>query len=640
MFFINCEELNQGHLTAEETKPWMDLIAGAKKSLTEIGVTTSINPWVTLLHCDRGRRLKEGQNFTLMVDASGRRATAQVCPLCPEWRKYIKKIYSLYASVKPWMVWVEDDFRLHNHSPLTRGGCFCDLHMKEFSRAARKKLKRDEFFKGIVKTGSPHKYRRIWLDLNRKIMTETAGIIGNAVHSVSPETMVGLMSSHPAVHCAEGRDWNGILSGLAGKTRKVNRPHLPAYLEDTPSSYLWNFSGISTYTQASIPDDTDIYPELDNHCVSSTRFTKSHQASAFQITLSLVMGIKGITMNIFDMMGNGPNLSENWQEFLKKRKAFYNEVCALGLNLKSQQGVKVLFSSDASYNIHTGRGKGMEELYPNETFWAQILSCFGIANRFTRDHSFKNEVVAVSGQYFRNLPRQEIRNLFKNNFVILEAGAAETLFEIGMEDLIKAKTAKWIPQDSGITSYEEMVGGKYFGISNPRFSAQVSAGDFLKIEYEGDADLQCLSVVKSPEGKPKGKGMVVGKNFFLLPYGHFPAKPVSHLTPFRQKVLQEVLKEHSFQNDTLTFTLDLPYLPVYRYEFPDKTVLMVVNCSTDDIKGFGLFAKNLKIKKDRCLVLDSKTGKGQKADFFLKDDVYYWNLPVESMEAKVIICRK
>ncbi|NMB96803.1 MAG: hypothetical protein GYA02_09365 [Clostridiaceae bacterium] len=30
MFFINCEELNQGHLTIEQTKPWMDVIKKVK----------------------------------------------------------------------------------------------------------------------------------------------------------------------------------------------------------------------------------------------------------------------------------------------------------------------------------------------------------------------------------------------------------------------------------------------------------------------------------------------------------------------------------------------------------------------------------------------------------------------------------
>jgi len=93
MFFVNCEELNQGHLTIEETRPWMKVIEKGKELLTPIGVKTSINPWTTILHCDRGRKLKEGQNFRLMTDPYGNRASASVCPLCPNWRKYLAEMY-------------------------------------------------------------------------------------------------------------------------------------------------------------------------------------------------------------------------------------------------------------------------------------------------------------------------------------------------------------------------------------------------------------------------------------------------------------------------------------------------------------------------------------------------------------------
>ena len=71
MFFIDCEDINQGHITKEEVKSWMQLIERAGKILEPMGITTSINPWITLNHADRGRKLKEGQNFQLMVDPYG-----------------------------------------------------------------------------------------------------------------------------------------------------------------------------------------------------------------------------------------------------------------------------------------------------------------------------------------------------------------------------------------------------------------------------------------------------------------------------------------------------------------------------------------------------------------------------------------
>ena len=76
MFFISGEELNTGHITIKEAKPWVELIRRAKSRLAKDNITTSLNPWTTLLHCDRGRKLRLDQNFTTMVGPNGKRCKA------------------------------------------------------------------------------------------------------------------------------------------------------------------------------------------------------------------------------------------------------------------------------------------------------------------------------------------------------------------------------------------------------------------------------------------------------------------------------------------------------------------------------------------------------------------------------------
>ncbi|MEM3490318.1 MAG: hypothetical protein QXO75_11790, partial [Nitrososphaerota archaeon] len=294
-FLIGPEELNTGHPTKEEVEPWLETIAKAKEVLAPMGIKTSINPWTTLLHTDRGRKLKVGQNFTLMVDPYGNRASAVACPLCETWRSYITGMFAYYASIKPHMIWIEDDFRFHNHEPLIWGGCFCELHMKEFSKRVGKNLSREEFVEGILKPGEPHLYRKIWLDTCRETMTELAKLISDAVHNVSPETHIGLMSSDPTVHCIEGRDWGRILNNLSGKiTLPANRPHLPSYIEITPQIYFIRFNSVSKLTKAFIPDKTLVYPELENFPYSL--FSKSKTFTQFQLETSIILDSDGITL--------------------------------------------------------------------------------------------------------------------------------------------------------------------------------------------------------------------------------------------------------------------------------------------------------------------------------------------------------
>ncbi|MFH1614822.1 MAG: hypothetical protein ABIG61_07045 [Planctomycetota bacterium] len=636
-FLINCEELNQGHITKEEAERWLEAIVKAKKILAAEGITTSLNPWETFLHAEKGRLLKPGQKFNLMVDYLGNKANSVVCPLCLEWRRYFAEICACYAGIEPAMIWIEDDFRLHNHSPLEWGGCFCDLHMKEFSKVIGKKVSRSKFFEGIVKPGEPGLYRKAWLHVNRQTMNELAKLIGKAIHKISPKTKVGLMSSIPTVHCAEGRDWNKLLDNMSGGTGKIIRPHLPAYLECSPGRYLWDFAGVSPYTQAFVPAETILYPELDNHTASNSRFSKSHKFARFQIILALTMGIKGITLNIFQMNGNGPILSENQQKMFSRSKEFFNRVAGLGLNLHNQKGVKVLVSSRASEHIRTRRGISMEELYPSEIFWSQLLSCYGISNVVRESRQPKGGIVAVSGQYFRGISKRKVREIFEHSRVILDGQAAETLCELGLGKLVGIKNAAWIEEGSGIVSYEQINDCRsYCGICDARVSAREMVGDALQIEYCEPVEVRTL--LKDPAGRTVGNGVTVyDKRVVVLPYGHFPPFPVSHLNPVRQELLKTILLEISGAEDDLSFTIGLPYLPVYRYEFSDRVILIVINSAIDKAQTVRIYLGNQMFNSG--IVIDSQTGKEKAFKPIPKNGIYEIG-SLGSLEAKLVVLKK
>ena len=433
-----------------------------------------------------------------MVDPFGNQAGAQVCPLCNEWRVYLAEIYAYIASIKPYMMWVEDDLRFHNHAPLVWGGCFCEKHMAEYSTRIGKKVSREEFVQGLLTPGKPHPYRKVWLETCSESIVEIAQILGKAVHNVAPDTLLGLMSSIPAVHCAEGRDWEAVLRGLACGNIMVRQATLPAYTDVTPQNYLWNFNKISRTTRAVIPQEAVIYPELEHF--PYTAFSKSKEFTRFQLETSLAIDSQGIAMNIFDMMGNGVLPSSGYQQILSESKNFLSTIKAMKLNTEKQQGVKVLFDPCSSYTLHTAEGKKMEELYPQEDFWAGLLSSFGIANRVSADKCYAGETIAISGQYLRNMSEKEINHLFDNNFIMLDGEAAYTLFEMGMGKAAGIKAAVWHLQDSGFQTYEQVCDGReYCGIKDARITAQSFCGDFLQIEYFSEPDTK--TVAKNPYGE-------------------------------------------------------------------------------------------------------------------------------------------
>jgi hypothetical protein len=212
------------------------------------------------------------------------------------------------------------------------------------------------------------------------------------------------------------------------------------------------------------------------------------------------------------MMGNGVLLKEGYQYTLAEAKEFVTRLTNLGLDTSKQKGIKIPICQESSYTLITQEGRSMGELYPGEYFWAQLLSAYGIANTYTTEKSHTGSIIAVSGQYFRNLSKEELTHLFINNFVILEGDAAYTLWDMGYGHLAGIDAVEWHKVNSGVQAYEETCNNEiYSGIKNSRMSSQCSSGNYLRITYTESANIEKLTEVKGPDGSKVGPGMVLYK---------------------------------------------------------------------------------------------------------------------------------
>ena len=226
------------------------------------------------------------------------------CPLCSNWKKYYLVFYKfIIKEIEPDTVWIEDNFRLHNHGDLKYGGCFCHLHMQNFNQKLKSHYSREEFTDRLFRSTPDLKVRKAWLDANRECMTSLANDIGQAVMSLGFKTKVGLMSSMHQNHALEGRDWQGIHKGLACGGEMINRLHLPCYSEVSAKTYYYEFNRIPYVCRALLPNKTTICPELENASFSS--FAKDARFLRFQIESAIPLCINGMTYDIYDFVGNG-----------------------------------------------------------------------------------------------------------------------------------------------------------------------------------------------------------------------------------------------------------------------------------------------------------------------------------------------
>ena len=578
MFFIAPEELSIGQVYAEDAAPWLEIVAQAKPVLASMGITTSLNPWATLLHCDRGRTLPEGKSFTRMVDPNGQEALSIGCPLDEAFQEHLCSFFaSCCQAVHPDTIWVEDDFRLHNHDPLAWGGCFCEKHMAEYARRIGHPVTREDFVRGVLQPGEPHPYRKVWLDTGRDVMAALAQRLGKAVAAVSPETRVALMSSAPQVHCAEGRDWEKVLRGLAQAHTPIDRIHLPAYSETASSSYFAAFNQVSRYTRAVIPEDALVYPELENYPCNP--FSKSNRLSRFQIETAALIDAQGITMDIFDFMGNGINFQYGLDTMLAEAKPFAAALAGLQLRQAQQQGVRILVSTQSSYALHTSQGAGFPELYPHEVWWAGILPAYGIPTAYTTDDAIEGQVVALSGQILRTLGAEKARRLFAANQIILDGEAASVLADMGLGMLAGIQGCAWRGALTGQQTYEQVDNGRiYDHFASARLTAQASAGNFLDIQYASGAEI--FSHVRDYHGQISGNGFAVWQNrVMILPYD---GRTTHILFPARRDMLQDGIRRCF--GSAMPMVEDAAHVALYQYAH----ALVIVNAGSDDLPSLRL----------------------------------------------------
>lgn len=580
-FFINPEELNNSHLTAAQTQVWLDAIKPLQAQLAKMGVTTSLNPWTTMMHSDRGQTVNPAIGFDTLVDINGKKAASIACPGDPKWRDYLAARYAQYATIHPQELWLEDDFRHYNHTPL-KLGCFCPRHMALYTQALGRDISRAAFVQGMLQPGEPTPARSAYLTVARQEMIETVHEIEQAVHAVAPDTNLAQMTSFPDWHAIEGRDWAGLFDAERGTGHpRIARPHLPAYNEIAPLKYGRAFEDYTRTTAAYLGDQADFYPELENYMYSP--FVKSRRFTQFQIETAALIGAKGILLNLFDMMGNGIDESYGYAQMLAESRDFLDKVSERRLQMSQTRGIQVLVDQDSAFTIHTTLGKNPEELLPKETSWAGLLSMFGFSTTITPwqpGTRLDHQMVAVSGQLLRNMDDEAIRELLGQHRVILDGESVAVIIDRHLVDLLHIESTQWHRVRTGYQSYEEATGHTADGIENPRITMLQHTGDYLQVTYAPEANVTVWSHAYNQNHERLGNVLtVIDDHIVVMPMNADPKYGwESQYISTRQALYQQLLPEIA----PLDYLVAMPNVKLNVITGEDGLTLWLANFTLDD----------------------------------------------------------
>jgi hypothetical protein len=534
MFLLMPEERSSGHPTEALSQPWCDAIKRAQTMFAKYGVETSLNPWTTTYHAGRGRNLHDGQNFRMMIGETGADNGMSPCPLCDNWQTYLID-YFVYLTneINPVALWVEDDWRLHNHGgEMGYGGCFCDHCLERFAKmVGQENVTREQVVAAVTAPGEPHPWRAQWLELAWQALSEPAQKLTDALKAAKPAMRIGLMSSIPDVQSIEKRDWNALMDIFtADDDRYLIRPHMPPYTEEPP---ITTTPGYSRQTIAELDRDADIYPELENSPRCGP-YSGSHSYSIWEMTNGILYGSRGITINHFDNMGMNTYADRGFGKALGKQRTTFDALMDLKLDDRKARGVKILFNPDVAQHKWTGdtasaggakmytgedlsglknSGGTLQNLEANSIEWSKVFYILGISHAFTRSiEGNEGDIFSVSDQTLRCYTDEEIKILLSQN-VILDLSSTEILVQrgfghfIGVESVTRTKLEE---SAYSLEEVEESFFGEMEGGVKPRMCAQRVASPIGVLEYA--AGVEVLSTIKGAEFDDKFPGSGIFTN--------------------------------------------------------------------------------------------------------------------------------
>ncbi|MHB9071442.1 MAG: hypothetical protein ACYC54_13880 [Sedimentisphaerales bacterium] len=586
MLIITAEELATGHPTIDELQPYVIIAKKLKSRLHSLNIDLSLNPWFTIGHVSRGRKLKPTQNFTLMVGETGANNGVTACPLCLNWQNHICTVFAYLAKeIMPTAIWIEDDWRLHNHDAILGwGGCFCNLHLERFAQATGERLNRQELLNCILAPGKPHPWRKIWIDICNQSLIEPAIKLKQAIKDISQSIRVGIMTSTPDNHSAEGRDWNHLQTILGDEYGFLIRPHLPPYTETTA---IQNPPSVTRHTIANLNQYAEIYPELESSPRCGT-YSRSSTFASWQCFHSVLYGSKGITINHFDMLGNGISLDNSFTDGMAQTKPLLDALLDLEITDSQSQGVNVLFSPKIAEYIHSSNQLSFNGICQDSTIWSKTLYTLAISHKFISvvDDNVKN-IYAVSGQTLRCFSDEQVKRLLSAK-VLLDASSIEILYERGFGELIGIDNINWQQQDSSGYSYETIQEDNpvVYGLAYPRMTAQRCSNRLLAMRLSNNAEIR--STIHHYNGEELFPGLSVFKNALggtavclAYPLDGNSQFFMAFFNIYRRIFLQNLLFEIAPDSK---FAVAENTVHIYRTMTKKGLLLAVINFSLDPVK--------------------------------------------------------
>ena len=281
-----------GYFPLEQHRRQCLKMAPAAEKLKKAGKRVIIEIGTTLGHGSVLPDVPMVDTFETMRGINGVQERSGFCPRGERFVNYQKQVMRIYASLKPYGFYLDDDLRIESHGPVGTG-CLCDHCVSLFNEKYGTDYTPDKLGELII---SDADIREKYIGHNREGMAYYAYELASAAMEVCPDITMGWEYVLLGQSC--GPDFRHVFDALLKATGKppMSRPGCFFYQDHEPRNMLDKVINTS-YQNAIAPDYVKVRrPEIEN--CSQTVMGKSINGTCVESTLNLAYGCNGLSYSM------------------------------------------------------------------------------------------------------------------------------------------------------------------------------------------------------------------------------------------------------------------------------------------------------------------------------------------------------
>ncbi|MCH2176812.1 MAG: hypothetical protein MK193_13905 [Lentisphaeria bacterium] len=158
------------------------------------------------------------------------------CPRDTSFHNYLTEMTSSYAVVKPDHMWIDDDLRLVQHSPITEA-CFCPRCIKQFSTEQQFAYTKASLLNALHQDQT---VRAAWITFSSISLAMVAEACTHGMYKHFPDCLMGLQQCSHENDLLAGADYYHMYEAFSGPAKKavVSRPGGGFYDDHSPRGMI------------------------------------------------------------------------------------------------------------------------------------------------------------------------------------------------------------------------------------------------------------------------------------------------------------------------------------------------------------------------------------------------------------------